>query len=207
MIKKKSLVNGIGDLLKTKKFYNDWAIDYDKTLEYWNYKVPQKSAFLLSNILEKNPKNILDLACGTGLFGSELKKIYKNSNIYGSDISSKSLLIAKEKKIYKHLNLSNFETIQNYDIKFELISMIGAMTYCKNLDKLINNVIFYMKNKGYFIFSHRIDLWKKQNFDKLIDEFKKFFLIEYRSRPLNYLPQNTDFSNQVKIRIIVLKKI
>ena len=206
MIKKKSLVNGIGDLLKTKKFYNDWAIDYDKTLEYWNYKVPQKSAFLLSNILEKNPKNILDLACGTGLFGSELKKIYKNSNIYGSDISSKSLLIAKEKKIYKHLNLSNFETIQNYDIKFELISMIGAMTYCKNLDKLINNVIFYMKNKGYFIFSHRIDLWKKQKFNKRLESYKKYLKVKFISRPMSYLPKNRDFGEKIKIRLVLLQK-
>jgi len=58
-----------------------------------------------------------------------------------------------------------------------------------------------------FIFTHRIDLWEKQNFDKLIQEFKKYLKIEYRSRPLGYLSENIDFSNKVKIRIIVLKKI
>ncbi len=58
-----------------------------------------------------------------------------------------------------------------------------------------------------FIFTHRIDLWEKQNFDKLIQVFKKYLKIEYLSRPLGYLPENIDFSNKVKIRIIVLKKI
>ena len=51
------------------------------------------------------------------------------------------------------------------------------------------------------IFALDVTLWSG------IHEFKNLFVEEYRSRPLNYLPLNSDFSNQVKIRIIVLKKI
>ena len=85
--------------------------------------------------------------------------------------------------------------------------MIGSMTYCKKPKVVFSLVNKYLKKKGIFIFTHRIDLWQKQNFDKLILEFNRFFDVEYRSRPLNYLPENSDFSNQVKIRIIVLRKI
>ena len=88
---KKSLVSGIGNLNTTKRYYDNWSSDYDKTLNSWKYKVPYKSANILKRNLKKTPKNILDLACGTGLFGEELEKFFYNSNIFGSDISSKVL--------------------------------------------------------------------------------------------------------------------
>ena len=52
-----------------------------------------------------------------------------------------------------------------------------------------------------------IDLWKKQNFDFLIKHFSESFQLIYKSRPLNYLPQNSSFSNKIKIRIVILQKI
>ena len=91
MIKSISLVNGIGNITTTKKYYDDWAEKYDRTLNSWKYTVPKKSINLLKNRLKYEPTKILDLACGTGLFGEELIKNFKNSQIYGSDISQKSL--------------------------------------------------------------------------------------------------------------------
>ena len=54
MIKKKSLVSGIGNLNTTKRYYDNWSSDYDKTLNSWKYKVPHKSA----NILKRNLNNL-----------------------------------------------------------------------------------------------------------------------------------------------------
>ncbi len=164
MTKPKSLVDGIGNQNVTEKYYDDWATNYDITLKKWKYKAPLKAVSVLLNIRKKFDY-CLDLACGTGMFGEEIKKQFKNITIDGCDISGHSIKI--------------------------LFSLV---------DK-------YLKKKGIFIFTHRIDLWQKQNFDKLIEEFNKYFSVEYRSRPLNYLPKNRDFSDQVKIRIIVLKKI
>ena len=84
--------------------------------------------------------------------------------------------------------------------------MIGSMTYCQKPNILFSLVNTYLKKNGIFIFSHRVDLWEKQNFDALLEKFKKYFTIIYFSRPLKYLPENADFSNKIKIRIIVLKK-
>ncbi len=206
MINNKSLVDGLGNINTTKKYYDNWSFDYDKTLKYWNYKAPIKSANILKKNLKKTPRNILDLACGTGLFGKELKKIFLNSDIYGSDISSKSLILAKNKNIYKNLITSNFEIRHNYKIKFDLVSMIGAMTYCKNFEKLFSNLSFYLIKNGNFIFSHRIDLWEKQNFDKILESKSDLFKIKYLSRPIKYLPLNADFKDKIKIRITILQK-
>ena len=202
----KSLVSGVGNLNKTRKYYDDWSAKYDETLKLWNYQAPKKSIKFLKETTNFKPKNILDLACGTGLFGAELKKVYPKSHIYGSDISKKSLKISSEKKIYKKLQIKNFEQLHNYKIKFDLISLIGSMTYCKNFDKLFVNINKNIKQKGFVLFTHRIDLWQKQDFLNILKKHQKSLKIIKISRPLNYLPLNKDFKNKIKIKIVLLQK-
>ncbi len=206
MTKTKSLVNGIGNISETKKYYDDWSKEYEANLHDWNYLVPKTSIKLLQAKLTKKPKYILDLACGTGLFGCELKRVFNNSQIYGSDISKKSLTIAKKKYVYKNLTQINFEKKKVYKIKFELVSMIGAMTYCKKFDNLFFNIRYYLQKNGYFIFSHRTDLWQEQKFINILKNHKDDFIIKYISRPINYLPLNKDYSDKIKIRLVLLQK-
>ena len=99
----------IADVLETEKYYDKWSNDYDITLFRWKYTVPKKTINLLKKKINFKPKYILDLACGTGLFAEELHKVYYNAKLYGSDISKKSLLIAREKNIYHNLIKKNFE--------------------------------------------------------------------------------------------------
>ena len=201
----KSLVSGVGSLNKTKKYYNDWSKDYDKTLKIWNYQAPKKSSQFLKKFNKVRAKNILDLACGTGLFGLELKKLYPKSIIYGSDISKESLKIAHTKNIYYDLKVKNFEQFNYQKIKFDLISLIGSMTYCKNFDKLFLNINNNIKKNGFFIFTHRVDLWEKQNFSNILKKLNSSLKIIKISRPINYLPLNKDFKNKIKIRIVLLQ--
>ena len=202
----KSLVSGVGNLNKTTKYYDDWSEKYDATLKLWNYQAPKKSIKFLKETTNFKPNNILDLACGTGLFGAKLKKVYPKSHIYGSDISKKSLKISSEKKIYKKLQIKNFEQLHNYKIKFDLISLIGSMTYCKNFDKLFVNINKNIKQKGFVLFTHRIDLCQKQDFLNILKKHQKSLKIIKISRPLNYLPLNKDFKNKIKIKIVLLQK-
>ena len=202
----KSLVSGVGNINKTRKYYDDWSENYDATLKLWNYQAPKKSIKFLQETININPQKILDLACGTGLFGTELKKIYPKSQIFGSDISNKSLKITSGKKIYKKLQIKNFEQLHHYKLKFDLISLIGSMTYCKNFDKLFANINKNIKEKGFVIFSHRTDLWKKQDFLGILKKHQKTLKIIKVSRPLNYLPLNNDFKYKIKIKIVLLQK-
>ena len=202
----KSLVSGVGSINKTRKYYDDWSEKYDATLKLWNYQAPKKSIKFLQETININPQKILDLACGTGLFGIELKKIYPKSQIFGSDISNKSLKITSGKKIYKKLQIKNFEQLHHYKLKFDLISLIGSMTYCKNFDKLFANINKNIKEKGFVIFTHRTDLWKQQDFLRILKKNQKTLKIIKISRPLNYLPLNNDFKNKIKIKIVLLQK-
>jgi predicted TPR repeat methyltransferase len=205
MIKVKSLVDGIGNQIITEKYYDEWALNYDHTLKNWKYKAPVQAANKLIKIKDKISFN-LDLACGTGMFAKELKKKYPNIVIDGCDISSKSLKIAKLKNLYRNLFKKSFEKKIKITKKYDSVSMIGSMTYCKKPNVLLSLITNYLKKNGIFIFTHRIDLWEKQGFDSIITKYNKSFTLMLKSRPINYLPNNSSFSNKIKIRIVILKK-
>ena len=205
MTNSKSLVDGIGNEALTEQYYDDWALNYDQTLKKWNYKAPIKAVNVLIAIKENIRLN-LDLACGTGMFAKELKKKYPNIIIDGCDISSQSLKIAKKKNLYRYLFKKSFEKKINLTKKYDSVSMIGSMTYCKKPKFLLSLIKSYLKKNGVFIFTHRIDLWEKQNFDEVLKSFQESLFLIYKSRPLNYLPANTYFLDRIKIRIVILKK-
>ena len=174
MTKTKSLLDGIGNENITEKYYDNWAINYDQTLKKWNYKAPLKAVNVIS-LLKKNINSNLDLACGTGMFAARLKKNYPNITIDGCDISSQSLKIAKKKQLYRKLIKQSFEKKINITNKYDSVSMIGSMTYCKKPKTLFSLIFSYLKKDGIFIFTHRIDLWDKQNFDLLVNNFSNSF--------------------------------
>ena len=200
------LLEGIGNSNEIKKFYDDWSYEYDSTLKKWNYKAPSLSSRILEKKVKKSPKYLLDLACGTGLFAEEVRKYFPKCICDGCDISGEILKISKTKKIYRNLYKKSFEKKINSQNKYDLVSLIGAMTYCADhncLFKLVNN---YLIKGGLFIFTQRTDLWNKFKFDNFIESQKKFKKV-YKSRPLNYLPLNKDFTSKIKIRIVLLEKI
>ena len=200
-----SLLKGIGNSQSVKKYYDSWSSEYDQSLHQWNYKAPKQSVKILAQFIKKKPKYLLDLACGTGLFTEELLKEFPDCICDGSDISPKIINISKNKKIYRRLFTSNFEKRIAVKSKYNIVSLIGAMTYCQDQQKLFQNVSSYLEDKGCFIFTHRVDLWEKFNFDNLLTKQTNFD-VTYKSRPLNYLPQNKDFKSKVKIRIVLLAK-
>ena len=50
MTKAKSLLDGIGKQKITEKYYDDWASNYDQTLNNWNYKAPKQAVEILYKI-------------------------------------------------------------------------------------------------------------------------------------------------------------
>ena len=201
----KSLRKGIGNSKDVEIFYDKWSNSYDQTLYNWNYKAPKQSVNILKKFIKKKPRYLLDLACGTGLFVKEYLKTYPSCICDGSDISKKILNKSEKNGKYRNLYKKSFEKKINIINKYNIVSLIGAMTYCENHQSLFNLVSYYLDKKGYFIFTQREDLWKDLNFDKILKSRSDFSLI-YKSRPLNYLPKNKDFSSNIKIRIVLLIK-
>ena len=190
MKKKKSLLDGIGNSNDTKKYYDLWSSNYELTLKKWSYKAPEKAVNILKKQIKIIPNIVLDLACGTGLFGVAALNIYPNLIIDGFDISMKSLKEAKKKKIYRNLSLFDFQKkLTSKFKKYDGITCIGAMTYCQNPSKLFDEVINLIKKNGFFLFTHREDLWRKDNFTKLIKSKSNLWKKIYISQGIEYLPQ------------------
>jgi len=201
----RKLLKGIGNSKEIKKFYDNWSNTYDLTLKEWGYIAPSHSTRILKKKLTKKPKYLLDLACGTGLFVEKFKKIFPKCICDGSDISKEILEISNSKGLYRNLYQTSFENKINLKNRYDLVSLIGAMTYCSNHNLLFKLVNSYLIKGGLFIFTQRIDLWDKLKFEDIINNQGNFKNI-YKSRPINYLPKNKDFGQDIKIRIIVLQK-
>ena len=201
----KSLRKGIGNRKEVESFYDNWSNSYDKTLYQWEYKAPLQSVNILKKYIKIKPKFILDLACGTGLFVDKFLKAYPDCICDGSDISKKILDISKKNGKYRYLYKKSFENKIKIKNKYNVVSLIGAMTYCDNYQSLFKLVSYYLSKNGYFIFTHRVDLWRELKFDNILEKLTDFDSI-YISRPLNYLPKNKDFGSDIKIRIVLLKK-
>jgi len=96
--------------------FNEWDF-YGKTFYLdKNSLIPRQDTELLIDIVlkefDKESKlNILDLGTGSGVIGITLSKLYPNSTIIISDISSKALKVAN-KNIKKH-NATNIYTLES----------------------------------------------------------------------------------------------
>ena len=201
----KSLRKGIGNRKDIENYYDDWSSSYDETLNKWNYKAPLQSANILKRYVKTKPKYLLDLACGTGLFVEKFLRVFPECICDGSDISKKILDISKKNGKYRNLYKKSFERKLKIVNKYNIISLIGAMTYCQNHQSLFKLVSYYLTKNGYFIFTHRVDLWRELKFDNVLKSLIDFELV-HKSKSLNYLPKNKDFSSDIKIRIVLLIK-
>ena len=201
----KSLRKGIGNKKDIENYYDNWSSSYDETLYKWNYKAPLQSINILKKYIKTKPKFNLDLACGTGLFIDKFLKAYPDCICDGLDISRKILDISKRNGKYRYLYKKSFENKIKIKNKYNVVSLIGATTYCDNYQSLFKLVSYYLSKNGYFIFTHRVDLWRESKFEYILEKLTDFESI-YISRSLNYLPKNKDFGSDIKIRIVLLKK-
>lgn len=102
-----------------------------------------------------NPKNVLDLGCGSGLLENELLKLGFNGEITAIDGSSEMLNIAKG--------------LCGDKVKFIQADLDKEIKFKKKFDVIVTiNVLFFIKDKTLFL---------KNIHDLLFDKRSKFILI------------------------------
>ena len=70
-----SLRKGIGNTKDIEDYYDKWSKTYDETLYKWEYKAPTQTVNILKRFLKREPKYLLDLACGKGRHSTYLEKL------------------------------------------------------------------------------------------------------------------------------------
>lgn len=82
----------------------------------------------LRHFLRDEPKGILDYGCGNGTLTPLLHESFKNTKLYGCDVSSKSIEIAKQRYPY-----CDFRVIKNTD----------DLKYYNNIDCIFVNSVLH----------------------------------------------------------------
>ena len=179
-----------------EKLFDNYAANFENSLvNNLKYNTPRIIRDMVTNYNFNNLGSVLDLGCGTGLMGFELKSFLKN--IDGVDLSKHMLAEAKNKKIYNNLfhnDIEEFLTSRNleydYFVAADVFVYIGDLSkifrLVKERNKRSGKLIFsteHTNRKGYFItkkgrYCHSIDyiksLCKKFDYELLI--FRKVFL-------------------------------
>lgn len=139
-----------------RKIFDDYADGFDKHLvEKLEYHTPTLIAEIVRHRLgaEHHALDILDLGCGTGLFGEQVKDIKKQ--LVGIDLAPKMINKARERGIYDQLivgDLLEYLASTKAD-QFDLIAATDVFNYVGNLLPVFEQVSRIITSDGWFTFS------------------------------------------------------
>lgn len=131
------------------------CVDYDNFVkDYQLYLYPMLVSKLV-NLLEYEPKKILDLGCGPGYLSFSLEAIFQHSEIYSLDINQEMLKIAKKNyPLYSESMNTNLSFIQGdvhnlsfTDNTFDLVVSYSCLHHWIDIHNAILEIIRVL-NKG-----------------------------------------------------------
>lgn len=139
-----------------QRLFDYYAPRFDQHLvEKLCYEIPTLLGRAISERLglDQRKLDVLDLGCGTGLFGITIKKHSKH--LAGVDLSQKMLAKAQERQIYDHLvagDLTDFLASAKAG-SFDLIAACDVFVYIGKLTEIFEQVERVLRPGGVFAFS------------------------------------------------------
>jgi 1,4-dihydroxy-2-naphthoyl-CoA hydrolase len=103
--------------------------------------------------------NVLDLGCGIGLIGNQLRKNGITGKMYGVDISQKMLSRAFDSENYTGVFCSDLDSNFNsiFNEKFDIITCFGVTELLSDASGFIKNASKLLKNTGQFWVTFQYD--------------------------------------------------
>lgn len=196
-----SLRQGTTDPRAVESYYDDWASSYDTSLQAWQYRAPEDAAALLETHLAPGAR-VLDVGCGTGLFGLALRNRVEVT-VDGLDISAGSLKQAASRKLYARLLRHNLQNLPLpvADGVYDAAASVGVLTYIADAEALLRDLCRAVRSGGAITFTQRTDLWEDRNFEEMIArlEAEGIWRCHHVSAPNPYLPGNTEFGDEIRV--------
>jgi predicted TPR repeat methyltransferase len=134
--------------------FDNYAAKFEHSLvDNLEYKIPR----LLAKIIIKDSKldslgSIMDLGCGTGLFGTEIKQSCEH--LEGIDLSKKMLDKAKEKNVYNKLIKQDIvDYLSNASLNFDYFISTDVFVYIGDLSEVFRLIKSRNKIGGKLAFS------------------------------------------------------
>ncbi|XP_055964218.1 methyltransferase-like protein 27 [Sorex fumeus] len=123
--------HNITDLAHKLDFYDQWAATYDQDVTTLQYRAPTLAVECLIEALKVPPSEalILDVACGTGLVGAQLKA-RGYVHLDGIDGSPGMLAQARAHCVYQNLQLCMVgqESLPSPEGTYDAVLIVGALS-------------------------------------------------------------------------------
>lgn len=141
-------------------------------------KLGYRTPYLLAQTLRKvigtplPTLDILDLGCGTGLFGEEIKDLKKN--LVGIDLAPRMVDKARQRQIYTELIVGDLLSYLT-EVKsgqFDLIAAADVFNYVGNLLTIFEHASRILAPGGWFTFS--IEAAPQESGDFLLDQTGRY---------------------------------
>ena len=141
-----------------KNLFDDYAYRFnDALVNNLQYSLPfvLKELILQSNSEKSEYQNVIDLGCGTGLAGKDLRHI--STNLTGVDISENMISEAKKLDIYDTLIVGDIvEKLNASQDKFDLLAALDVLIYIGDVQSTFKAVHKSCESDSLFVFSVEI---------------------------------------------------
>lgn len=172
------------------KIYNKHGRDYHQSRKEGKGRLNNEYIDIPTtfSLLPKNLKGskVLDAGCGSGLYANKLAK--KGAKVFGIDISTEMIKIAKEetpKKLGIEYVVSNLEKIKFKNNSFDIIICSYVLENIISIDKVFKEFYRILKKNGYCIFSMSHPL-KAQSISTTIKGKKVRIIENYFEKGIRY---------------------
>ena len=133
--------------------FNNFADHYENLMiEKLEFKVPGIIRKIILDNSESHLGSLIDLGCGTGLFGKEIQSFC--DYLEGIDLSEKMLEIANKKNIYNQLiQVDILEHLKNASLNFNYYVASDVLIYIGDLSDLFKLIKSRNQSRGKLVFS------------------------------------------------------
>lgn len=160
--------------------YDRWAGEYESDLvNEMDYVAHIDAARIFNEVVIDKNCRILDVACGTGLVGEELKK-YAYSKVDGTDFSAEMLKVSKQRAVYENLFQHDFTTPLENPGSYDALICVGMFSFSVPEITDMIHVIRAVKPACYCVITVNGAAWRELSLAELVEaESSKYgFTIE-----------------------------
>jgi len=158
----------LGDKESILKFYRKWAEEYDRNMSSQGYLSPSAIAALLDKHLRRHDIEVLDVGCGTGLTGVEIKQ-YGVEYLDGIDISGEMISVARSRDIYRRLYVGDLnKPLALEDQSYDAAISSGTFTHGHVGAEPIAEIFRVLRPGGLLACTVHFDLWHNRGFDAVL---------------------------------------
>ena len=149
--------------------YDAWAQSYDDDLASWQYQGPVVVADTVRTRLP-DAASVLDVGCGTGLVGRELRFRGFTGRLVGLDLSQASLDLAQQSGAYDDLHRADLQQpLPLDDAGFDAAVCVGVMTYLPEVEAAWREFARLVRPGGVVVVTQREDLWATRDCQGVVD--------------------------------------